>query len=378
VATENLAFVTHVGDVVQNGAAEPAEWTRADEAMNTLDGVLPYSVLPGNHDFDVVNSHSGDSAFTGTFGGERYTAANYPWYIGESDYRTNHAQTFTAGGQQFLHIALEWEPREGAIIWAQGLMDDPLYQGLPVILSTHSYLNTSGRPTGTTTADGYSGEEIFTTLVKPNPQVFMVLCGHVSAEYHQVSYNDAGLEVFEILADYQDRPSGGDGWMRLLEFVPGQNRINVKTYSPSLNQYEADANSQFSLNVDFDERFNFTFAPTASITTPLDNGPNDFNPTADAVTVNTTQSIFQIQLADVDDGIDDTTVLSSVLVISKDGAPLLLGTDYTFSYDAANDPITVAPLPNDHGSPCRSAVLRHRRNARVWDRNGPLHEHTGQ
>jgi hypothetical protein len=40
-----------------------------------------------------------------------------------------------------------------------------------------------------------------------------------------------------MLADYQDRASGGEGWLRILRFVPGDNKIYVQTYSPWLNQF---------------------------------------------------------------------------------------------------------------------------------------------
>ena len=38
---------------------------------------------------------------------------------------------------------------------------------------------------------------------------------------------------------------GGDGWLRYLEFSPAQNVIRVRTYSPKLDRYEDDQDSQF-------------------------------------------------------------------------------------------------------------------------------------
>jgi len=86
----------------------------------------------------------------------------------------------------------------------------------------------------------------------------MVLSGHVSGEYHQISQNEIGLDVIEILADYQSRPNGGDGWMQLLEFLPELGRIEVQTYSPTRDEYETDGDSQFSLSIDFDQRLDST------------------------------------------------------------------------------------------------------------------------
>ena len=38
--------------------------------------------------------------------------------------------------------------------------------------------------------------------------------------------------------------------MRLLEFSPSNNEIRVKTYSPTLDQYETDSSSEFTLNAE--------------------------------------------------------------------------------------------------------------------------------
>ena len=105
---------------------------------------------------------------------------------------------------------------------------------------------------------GNSGEAVWNKLIKKNSQIFMVLCGHwanAGGEWYQVSGNDAGQPVLEILADYQARENGGNGWLRLITFVPQENQIEFRTYSPSLDQYETDADSQFTLPLDFAERF---------------------------------------------------------------------------------------------------------------------------
>ncbi len=250
----NLAFVSHVGDVVFNAGGSAGnnynqlEWTRADAAMDLLDGdvaanpdgLIPYSVLPGNH--DIGGNHESTGRFIEFFGSSRYEGRS--WYGGQSPNQTSQYQIFSAGGRDFLHIGLEWTPRESTFAWAQDVLD--AYPDLPVILSTHYYLSSSGRSA--------TGNEIFGRLVRANPQVFMVLGGHAWSEYHQVSYNDAGMEVIEMLADFSGRASGGNGWMRLIEFLPEINRIAVKTYSPTLNRYETDGNSQFSFDIDFEQR----------------------------------------------------------------------------------------------------------------------------
>lgn len=39
--------------------------------------------------------------------------------------------------------------------------------------------------------------------------------------------------------------TGCDGWLRLLRFVPARRQIEIRTYSPSLEKFETDENSEF-------------------------------------------------------------------------------------------------------------------------------------
>jgi hypothetical protein len=99
--------------------------------------------------------------------------------------------------------------------------------------------------------------------VRDNPQVFMVLNGHWSqeegeesanrniGEWFQTSNNAAGLPVYEMLSDYQDDANGGDGWLRLIEFRPGQatdgaDVLLIRTYSPVLDLQD-DGQTNYSV-----------------------------------------------------------------------------------------------------------------------------------
>jgi hypothetical protein len=84
----------------------------------------------------------------------------------------------------------------------------------------------------------------------------MLLCAHVgrTEELHQVAVNDAGNKVLEILPDYERRDHGGDGWLRLLRFVPASREIRAFTYSPVLDQFETDPNSHFIIPWELPEK----------------------------------------------------------------------------------------------------------------------------
>ncbi|MEX0936210.1 MAG: DNRLRE domain-containing protein, partial [Pirellulales bacterium] len=84
-------------------------------------------------------------------------------------------------------------------------------------------------------------------------------------------------------------------------------------------------------------------APTADLASPIDNGPLDTNLAEGELELRAAAS-FQIQLDDARSGINDSTVTPSSVNVTRDGAPLVEGVDYDFSYDTASDLITISPV----------------------------------
>ena len=83
------------------------------------------------------------------------------------------------------------------------------------------------------------------------------------------------------------------------------------------------------------DRVDFT-QPWITLTNPLDQGAADLDPAADAVilTVSAARGItqFTLQLNDVGVGIDKATVTSAAFGLTRNGVPLVEGTDYVFRY----------------------------------------------
>jgi hypothetical protein len=301
-----LAFVTHVGDVVQhgdgtNGTAGDAtygagsEWRRAAEAMDVLaSSGVPFALAPGNHDYGSYSWSTGSAPLTGTelwrryFGSNSRYFANKRWYGGASDYLAinpglSSYQTFHAGGRAFLHIALEMEAGDAALAWAQEVIDE--HPGYATLVTTHAYLDPpadsdasaplvvpgalipasprylKGSPGGWNDAQG-----VWDKLISRNDQIFMVLCGHAfgasvagvsKSENLRIGLNDAGHEVYQLLIDYQGNlkaSSGGDGWLRLMEFDVEGGAIRFSTYSPVLGKYAGrDGEASFNQDPRFSE-----------------------------------------------------------------------------------------------------------------------------
>ena len=234
----NIVFVTHLGDLVDHYESI-AEWNNANISMSKLEN-LPFGVLPGNHD---GAEDGGDLAnFNNYFGFNRF--GNESWYGGAyQNINTNSYQLFSAGENDFIIFHIQFNPSDDVLFWASEVIDK--YPSKRVIVSTHDFVH------------GYYyysnsrskiGENIWEKLVKPHAdQIFLVLSGHYENEVRITSLED-GYFVHQLLSDYQDRPNGGNGWLRIIKFSSINDEISIKTYSPYLNQYETDSNSQFILD----------------------------------------------------------------------------------------------------------------------------------
>ena len=242
---DNIKFVIHLGDIVQT-PSNKMEWENAERAMRVLDGVVPYSLAPGNHDMLVSSRDS--TLYNQFFPAARF--ADRPWYGGGMDESNdNNFCTFEGGGMKFLVINLEFAPRDEALQWAAGVAGrHPEHR---VIVATHCYMNVNGRDTECARAykvAGNSGEDMWQKFIRKQPNIFLVVSGHYLGVALQTSTNDAGGKVREILTDYQGLENGGNGWLRTLRFAPGENKIHVKAYSPLLDQSNDDPRHSYTLD----------------------------------------------------------------------------------------------------------------------------------
>lgn len=241
VAAENIVFVTHVGDVIQDNNYNYTDaWAYASEVMSVLDGVVPYSVTFGNHD-------PGETRDT-FFGHDRYDAE--PWYLGHSDDDWAHAQTFNGGGIDFLHINLPHVSGSAHLTWGQGIID--AHGDMPTIISTHGYMadNAWGRSS--------AGNNIWNALVEPNAQVFMTLNGHDWVSRHEINTAMDGRKVVSIQANWQEIINGGNAMLQRIIFDPDNSQIRVNSYSPFLDLFHTDWTGEFAFSATFNGSANIT------------------------------------------------------------------------------------------------------------------------
>lgn len=260
----NIVFVVHEGDIVEHYDRE-AEWQVADRLMGRLDGIVPYAVLPGNHDMSAERDTAIYNRYfpAGRFADQRWYGGNYP--EGSND---NSFQLFQAGGYDFgliqvrqlglVVVNLEFCPTGGVVEWASSVFER--YPDRLGILVTHAYLGYDGvrhihQPSGGCTDPDRNTQYLFEQLIYPNPNLFMVLSGHeyqperAYGEAYVVDSNVAGRPVHQMLADFQRRPNGGDGWLRIIGFNQGLGQVIVRTYSPTVKGYERDDDSEFRFDL---------------------------------------------------------------------------------------------------------------------------------
>ena len=251
VESLNIVFVSQLGDLV-NIPYDSIQWENAKQSMSKLDGKVPWAVLPGNHDVNEGNTTN----FNTYFGPARFSGE--AWYGGtyRADDNSNSYQLFSASGTDYLILNLQYDPSDDVLRWASQIIDS--HPDSKVIVSTHDYLM------GFLGLGQRSeiGERIWHGLIKQHAeQVFLVLCGHAGGE-DLIADSVNGNIVYQMLADYQNSTYIESGWLRILTFAPSQGKVFVKTYSPILDKYKHDLQSEFTLD------YNIAITPSAVFRNP--------------------------------------------------------------------------------------------------------------
>lgn len=270
----NIRMVLCAGDLVEqndricNGysgdQSSASQWQASARAFSRLDGVVPYVLATGNHDYTY--SRTGEKR---THLDEYYPIDKNPlnracicqYSLDQQDNPTlaNAAFSIQApNGTPYLFLNLEFAPRDTVVAWARRVVSLKEYADHRIVLLTHSYLDkTSERIDGKTKVtcyeplvvdgritkyrqelpDANNGMELWEKLVKPTPNIELVICGHISGWGFRTDRNDAGRDVHQMLFDAQSigggyEGNGGDGWIRILEFDPDGVSVRVKTFSP--------------------------------------------------------------------------------------------------------------------------------------------------
>lgn len=254
---ENIAYVAHMGDITEHGdnpVTARSEWFLAQKALYGLETPvsIPYGLAVGNHDqFPSQYPVTGTTNFYNKYFGVPHFEGR-PYYGGHyGNNNDSHYDLFSAGGADFIVLFLEFdshnEDQQHLYSWANDILKK--YSTRKAIVVSHSIIHFNPT-TGSNTPQApfnAEGKAIYAGL-KDNANLFMMLCGHVGDNgegYREDVYNGHTIRTF--LSDYQSRPNGGHGMMRLYTFSVKNNKLSVRTFSPYTNEQETDGDSQFTV-----------------------------------------------------------------------------------------------------------------------------------
>ncbi len=263
-----IQVVLQEGDIVNNNdtnnptsgdQTSTQQWQAAQAGMFILNGHVPYIMAAGNHDFGTTNAQNRDTMINNYFkptDNPLVDPALGGMLQGEmtSGDVSNAYYAFTApDDRKMLIFSLEWEPRPAVVTWANQIAAMPQYADYTAVLLTHNYLQANNtRSTTTNVAGDASGETLWQSLIKPNSNFQMVFNGHFGGDGagYLESTDNAGVVVHQMFENTQFETMGGDGWMRLVEFLNDGTTVRVRTYSPLLDLYRTDPALDFEFQLE--------------------------------------------------------------------------------------------------------------------------------
>jgi 3',5'-cyclic AMP phosphodiesterase CpdA len=263
-----IACVLHLGDITDDNL--PEQWENAAAAMKRLDGKVPYFMAPGNHDYgkgggaddrtSLFSKYFPVSSFE-----KRPTTGGF--YDKEPDRVENSYHFFEAAGRRFLVLCLEFGPRRDVVRWANEVVAK--HADREAILVTHVFtyhdstrydFKKFGKAQSwnphvyglakASNGDVSDGQELWDNLVSRHPNFIFTINGHVLGDGlgRLVTATPNGRKVPQMLVNFQMKPKGGDGWLRLLEMRPDGSLLSYD-YSPTRNQTNAGVENQFQVKL---------------------------------------------------------------------------------------------------------------------------------
>ncbi|WP_255501683.1 metallophosphoesterase [Olivibacter sp. SDN3] len=260
----NIGMVLCTGDLVEqnniltgdgkNGDQNSGEqWRSVARSFGRLDGKVAYIAATGNHDYGFKSAENRETVYNDYFPADKNSKSQALLKEVGLDVQgrpslTNAAYEFISPqGTKYLFMVLEFAPHDKTLAWAKEVVDAPRYQQHKVVLLTHSYLNANNeyiKQEHYAVEEANYGKAIWEKLVKPSKNIVLVFAGHIGApddEQAHVAFktdvNAAGKRVQQMVFNAQAlgggwHGNGGDGWLRILEFLPNEKTVKVKTFSP--------------------------------------------------------------------------------------------------------------------------------------------------
>ena len=269
----NIVAAIGLGDITNNATIAEYVFASGASGYGIVDACnVPYVPTIGNHDYNTVATRTSTN-FNTYFGPSTATGLQSSYQASYGGSNTNFWLKFTIGNLELGIITLEVYPRTAVINWAKDIV--ATNPNVWFIVSTHANVRENGSldssapgatfsptdyftedTTGVTYNDGLSLWNSFTSRY---PNIIAVVSAHFITNCttdtsplcsaYRVDKGVYGNSVAQIYSNYQEDGAGGNGYLKILQFVPTTGTINVSTYSPSLTAYLNSSNNQYTIKL---------------------------------------------------------------------------------------------------------------------------------
>ena len=233
----NVRYIVQTGDLVDNGF-QKKQWDSFNVLLHSFYGKIPYLPIAGNHDLGVKWENY-----------SAYLARPFVKALPQDHvFKRGRAvfAEFSAGGQDFLLLGAGWNADVASAAWMNGVLR--AHPNHVAILLFHSYITAKG-------GLSYQGDDLRDLIVAKNPNVRLVLCGHLRGNgFRAEAFDDDGdgkpdRVVNAMLYNYQGYDHSNSGQIRMLTFDTATRNLHVFTYSPFTKRYYRD---DFFKSLEFD------------------------------------------------------------------------------------------------------------------------------
>ena len=252
-----IQIVLHEGDITDHNT--PEEWATAKKAMRTLDGQVPYTMVLGNHDFDPAPFDRSTNLLNDYFALADNPLNSITTEKIAGDLANTYSRFTAPDGRQILVFSLEYVPQPEVLAWAGGICEQ--FPDHTVIVLVHANVQEGPAVNGEPTTNRHAfGNDLWKILTSQHKNVEMVLNGHhpdgddtdphgLLTTARQSSLGKNGNVIHEMAFNSQQQPNGGNGYLRLLEFMDDGTTVQVRTYSPTLDRWLTSDRNEFQLKL---------------------------------------------------------------------------------------------------------------------------------
>lgn len=238
----NIAGVLHTGDITEHNSA--AEWTLAQSLLRLP---VPFALVPGDRD-GLAGPVAQTDLFNTYF---PYSEARTRPDFGDV-FQTNRMDNcyhyFSAGGIDWLVLALEFIPRDEVLAWANRVV--ATHPERKVIVLTHAFVAEDDTWPLLSQYDRENTPlQMWEKFLRRHANIAFVISGHTEGDGlgRRIDVGDYGNKVVQLAANFSGQLNGGNGYLRILEFDPAQDRLRVQTFSPYLTAAKTDLENQFDV-----------------------------------------------------------------------------------------------------------------------------------